>query len=88
MLLDKYPKSIYISLTKDLQQITSFSFKAPIAKISKRIAASVGTRDIRSKVSIDPEIVITDCLQYASEKDVKRMYQQLDCYHPVYIHLG
>lgn len=77
-LLAKYPKSIYIGLTLSVGEDSKTGGR--IFKANKL--------NLLREILFKPEIVITDCKRFFREKDVREMYDRLDRFHPVYIHLG
>ena len=83
-LLKKYPKSVYVGccIQRAFAEITHNNEK------DRKRFFSLALRNFYFTVPCDTEIVITDNLYYAKEEALSRMYQSLDRYHPIYIHLG
>ena len=79
-LLKKYPKSVYIACNR-------LMYEEAIKRYGKGKTRffSAAMKDIDL---CDTEVVITDEIYYAKASDLSRMYQSLDRYHPIYIHLG
>jgi hypothetical protein len=82
-LLKKYPKSVYIACTRAM-------YAEVVSKygMTKNRFFSVAMHNISLVLPHDTEIVVTDELYYAKASDLSRMYQSLDRFHPIYIHLG
>jgi hypothetical protein len=86
-LLDKYPKAIYVGSTLALTEAVMGGYKGK-ANDNTRFF-SVNMQNIGHVFSgKKPEIVVTDCLDYASKEAVARMYRCLSVARPIYIHLG
>jgi hypothetical protein len=79
-LLDNYPKSIYVGCTTASVKSVERAYKSPVKRFF-----SITKKGL---ISFKPEIIITDCIHYASWPDIKRMYTTMDYCHPIYIHLG
>ena len=93
-LLRKYPKSIYIGLSKDITEegLRRFDDLYPKKSCLKKLNAlrfftlrSCATKGIPFQPGV---IVITDCLQFSSQSTMDKFYQNLDYCNPVFIHLG